>query len=232
VTDIGYEAFFFCSSLTNVAIPNSVTSIGGWAFQYCTSLTNVTIGNRVTSIGDGAFYSCTKLTSATIPNSVISIAGYAFYSCHSLTTVTIGNSVTNIGDDALSVGTSLTGIYFKGNAPSISSSLFDGDNNATVYYLPGTTGWGEWFGGLPTVLWFLPNPLILTIGPSFGVKTNQFGFIISWATNTPVVVEACTNLANHTWSPLKTNTLTGGWSYFSDPQWTNYLARLYRLRSP
>ena len=42
----------------------------------------------------------------------------------------------------------------------------------------------------------------------FGVQTNPFGFIISWATNVPVVVEACTNLANPTWSPVDTNTLT------------------------
>jgi hypothetical protein len=47
-----------------------------------------------------------------------------------------------------------------------------------------------------------------------------------------VVVEACTDLANAVWSPVGTNTLTGGSSYFSDPQWTNYPARLYRLRWP
>ena len=60
----------------------------------------------------------------------------------------------------------------------------------------------------------------------------MFGFIISWATNVPVVVEACTNLANPVWFPLQTNTLTGGSFYFSDSQWTNYPARFYRFRSP
>jgi hypothetical protein len=64
------------------------------------------------------------------------------------------------------------------------------------------------------------------------VQTNQFGFIISWATNLSVVVEACTNLSNPTWSPVSTNILTNGSSYFGDPQWTNYPMRLYRLRSP
>ncbi len=79
----------------------------------------------------------------------------------------------------------------------------------------------------------LPYPLILNNNsPSFGVQTNGFGFIISWATNIPVVVEACADLANPIWSPVGTNTLTGGSSYFSDPQWTNYSARFYRLRSP
>jgi hypothetical protein len=47
-----------------------------------------------------------------------------------------------------------------------------------------------------------------------------------------VVVEACTDLALPDWSPVGTNTLVEGWSYFSDPEWTNYANRFYRLRSP
>ena len=58
-------------------------------------------------------------------------------------------------------------------------------------------------GGAPTPE--VPSPLILTSGPGFGVQSNAFGFIISWATSLPVVVEACTNLANHNWSPVQTN---------------------------
>ena len=113
---------------------------------------------------------------------------------------------------------SLTGVYFQGNAPSLGSYVFYGDNNATVYYLPGTTGWEfAVLSGRPTALWFLPNPLILNGDPSFGVRTNRFGFIISWATNISVVVEACTNFANPVWQPVQTNTLTGGSCYFSDP---------------
>jgi len=53
-----------------------------------------------------------------------------------------------------------------------------------------------------------------------------------WATNASVTAEACTNLALPGWFPVATNTLVDGWSYFSDPQWTDYRARLYRIRSP
>jgi|SRR5208337_1613522 len=194
---------------TSYTIPNTVTTIGGYTFIYC-SLTSVTIPNSVTSIGDYAFY-MTSLASVTIPS-----------------------SVTNIGDSAFSGCSSLTGVYFQGNAPSLGSSdVFDNGTNATVvYYLPGTTGWYSPFGGVQTALWFLPNPLILDNEPSFGVQTNSFGFIISWATNISVVVEACTNLANPVWQPVATNTLTGGWSYFSDAKWTNYHSRFYRLSAP
>jgi hypothetical protein len=75
-------------------------------------------------------------------------------------------------------------------------------------------------------------PRVQIADASFGVRTNQFGFNISWASGTVVVVEGCTNLANPIWSPLQTNTLIGDSLYFSDPQWTNFPARFYRLRSP
>ena len=67
--------------------------------------------------------------------------------------------------------------------------------------------------------------------PSFGVQTNGFGFVISWATNALVVVEACTNLADPIWSPVGTNSFAAGTSYFTDPQWLNYPSRFYRVRA-
>ena len=60
VTAIGDEAFYDCSSLTSVTIPDSVTSIGNGAFYGCSSLTSVTIPDSVTSIGNSAFYGCRR----------------------------------------------------------------------------------------------------------------------------------------------------------------------------
>ena len=232
VTSIGGSAFSFCTSLNKVTIPDSVTSLGDGAFANCTSLTRVTIGNNVTSIGNGTFYSCTSLTNLTIPNNVTGIMDWAFAWCTSLTGVTVGKRVTSIGDYAFSSCTGLTGVYFQGNAPILGGgNAFSFGANPTVYYLPGTTNWETTFGGRPTAQWLLPNPLILN-SPSFGIRTNQFGFIISWATNTSVVVEASTNLASASWTSLQTCTLTNGSSYFSDPQWMNYPGSFYRLRSP
>lgn len=65
-----------------------------------------------------------------------------------------------------------------------------------------------------------------------GVHTNLFGFAITGTSGVPTVVEASTNLASPTWSPLQTITLTNGSVYFNDPQWTNYPQRFYRLRWP
>ena len=74
--------------------------------------------------------------------------------------------------------------------------------------------------------------MILTTGPSFGLQSNQLGFTISWATNISVVVEATADLTHPAWAPVATNALSGGSSYLSDPAWSNYPARFYRLRSP
>lgn len=75
VTSIGDHAFWYCSGLTSIEIPNSVTSIGRGAFALC-GLTSVTIPNSVTYIGYVAFYGCRSLTSVTIEAETPPLLGY------------------------------------------------------------------------------------------------------------------------------------------------------------
>ena len=82
-------AFYNCSGLTSVTIPDGVTSIGDRAFYDCTGLTSVTIPDSVTSIGNSAFYNCRGLTSVTIPDGVTSIGSSAFSGCSGLESITI-----------------------------------------------------------------------------------------------------------------------------------------------
>ena len=81
VTGIGYQAFYKCTTLTSVDIPENVKSIAEWAFYECTGLTTITIPNGVTTIGDRAFYGCGALTTVTVGNSVTSVGEYAFRDC-------------------------------------------------------------------------------------------------------------------------------------------------------
>lgn len=113
----------------------------------------VTIPDGVASIGKSAFGCCISLTSLTIPDSVACIEAGAFNGCGILSSVTIGVGVTNVGMAAFAFCPDLMDICFKGKPPCISDDVFEGDGKATVYHLPGTTGWGETFGGRPTAVW-------------------------------------------------------------------------------
>ena len=218
VTRIGDYAFSQKSAITSVTIPTSVTRIGGGAFVYCTGLTSIEVDPLNSSyVGlEGVLFnkSLTSLVqypggkagSYTIPDSVTSIGGFAFAHC-----------------------TGLTGVYFQGQPPRLLSGPFEGANQATVYYLPGSTGWGSTFSNRPTALWL---PEVRNVAARFGVHENQFGFDVSWAPGQTVVVEAATDLAAPVWSPVQTLTLAGDSIHFSDPQGTLQPVRFYRLRIP
>ncbi|MDE7345864.1 MAG: leucine-rich repeat domain-containing protein, partial [Muribaculaceae bacterium] len=124
VTEICSYAFYDCSSLTSISIPNSVNRIGQYAFGHCKGLTSVTIPNSVTRITDYTFCGCTGLTSVTIPNSVYYIGPYAFDSCTGLTSVTIPNSVNYIETYAFCDCTGLTSLTIPNSVTYIGSVAF------------------------------------------------------------------------------------------------------------
>ena len=160
VTSIGSSAFYGCTGLTSVTIPESVSTIGSRAFSGCTGLASVTLnsndvvsktytsgsnfgtifgsqvkeyvlGDDIKAIGDYAFRNCTSLTSITIPNSVTNIGNSAFSGCTGLSSVTIPESVTNIGNYTFSHCSSLTSVTIPNSVKSIGSSAFSGCTGLT-----------------------------------------------------------------------------------------------------
>ena len=189
----------------NYAIPDTVKNIQDYAFDGCARLTSVTIPHGVTAISGGMFSDCSSLSVLVIPRSVTSILSSPFFGCASLETV-----------------------YFMGDAPTvISDELWYAPRS--IYYLPGTTGWRATLAGVPTALW---RPQLVANDGRLGMKADQFGFNIKWASDQVVVVEASQNLANDDWFPVRTNSIVNGTSYFSDPEWANCPQRFYRLRAP
>ena len=138
VTSIGAEAFRFCVSLTSIVIPNSVTSIGSFAFRECTKLSNVAIPTGVAALNEGVFQYCTGLTGITIPDNVTEIHNSAFNGCTSLENVTISKNVTTIGIQAFYNCTALTSITFNGTVDKWGTITFVENNNNWNLEVPAT----------------------------------------------------------------------------------------------
>ena len=140
VTSIYWMAFNFCSDLTSVYIPGSVTFIGSAStFLECRSLTSITVDetNSVYKSVDGVLlakdgdetiliiYPIGKTgTTYTIPDGVTAIGANAFWRC-SLTSITIPNSITTIGGQAFYGCSGLTSVNIPGGVTSIGDEAFN-----------------------------------------------------------------------------------------------------------
>ena len=257
VTNIGVGAFAGCSNLTNVTIPGTVSVIGGSAFSRCANLTQVTIGDGVNTLGDDAFSDNSNLQAVFFQGNPPTFldAGGPFNGANAAAAKIYCLPGTDgwipqvqTGDGNLGVKTNQFGFDVSCNH-NLSVIVEACTNLNRPVWLPVATNLGsfyfadsQWmnfpvrfyrllasgFAGLPVGLW---NPVIQTGDGRFGVRSNQFGFTITGAANIPVVVEACTNLANTVWVPLFNGLLTNGSVYFSDPAWMNYPGRFYRISS-
>lgn len=124
VTTIGCYTFWNCTGLTSVIIPNSVSFIGEDAFERCRGLTNVVLSNSLSSLEYRVFMECTSLKHITIPNSVTHIEQAAFSGCTGLTSVDIPNSVTVIGRAAFANCYSLNNVIIPNSVTRIRDSAF------------------------------------------------------------------------------------------------------------
>lgn len=82
VTSIGKYAFFACSTLTEISIPNTVTDIGEYAFSGCYNLKNITLPSGLQSLESRTFEYCWGLNSITIPEGVTKIGDRCFYTSY------------------------------------------------------------------------------------------------------------------------------------------------------
>ena len=135
VTAIGDQAFWECTYLKEVTIPQSVTSIGDKAFYDCRGLTSVTIPQSVTSIGDRAFDECIHLKTLSfgensfgenIETNIKTIGNYAFFHCNDLESVTIPQSVTSIGREAFRFCNKMESLAINGAIESMGIGAFAG----------------------------------------------------------------------------------------------------------
>lgn len=187
INTIGYRAFYGCTELTNITLPDTLVSIDYYAFAACTKLEMVEIldAGNLGGIYEGAFYNDTALTSINIPDSVLEIGEYAFANCSSLTDAgyTETSSIVIIGDYAYD-HSGLTSIVIPDTLTDIGSFAFGNvaDDTSTSIVIPNTVeeiGYGALYGmtsiteiSLPYLGQYLGDDYNNNIGWIFGVELD------------------------------------------------------------
>ena len=164
VTNIGKRAFWGCTTLTDITIPDSVTSIGAWAFSGCSSLKSITFGSGIASIGEAAFFRCDDLEDVYVTDleawlNIVFILpdNYELMQSEShgthqpngranlhfldengneMTSIVIPESVTKIREGAFAACRSLTSITIGNHVTSIGDGAFSGCSSLSNVEIP------------------------------------------------------------------------------------------------
>lgn len=138
IAEIGYRAFYGCSTLTSVAAPNSVRAIGQDCFKNCTALTEVNLNDSITVAGNGFLYGCKSLTSIHLPSALTSLQGTSLQQCTALTSVELPASLQELGPSALRGCSSLVTVTGAPALKDIRSGAFMDCVKLKTFAIPAT----------------------------------------------------------------------------------------------
>lgn len=111
---IAEDAFWDCSMLETVTLPEGLTTIGISAFGRCTRLDEITIPQNLKSLGAYAFSMCEALTSVVLPDAMTTIPEGLLSQCKNLTEVTLPKDVAFLDDYCFYYDNNLETIHFSG----------------------------------------------------------------------------------------------------------------------
>lgn len=162
VTTIGYEAFSYCTSMTDITLPESLTTIDDLAFCFCAKLTSITIPDNVTTLGKSVFSGWSHMESFygkyatsdhrclivdgrlaafapegliefSIPNEVTTIGDNVFFGCKNLTRITIPHGVETIAFQAFRECSGITEISIPESVTTIGGGAFASCSSLTSF---------------------------------------------------------------------------------------------------
>ena len=167
VTEIGENAFYGCSELSDIHLPENLQNIGIYAFYGCTSLTNVKIPNNIDAIYDNTFRECKNLETVILPDGLSSIWKYAFAGCNRLSEINLPSSLTYIDSYAFS-STSIPAIDISESVTYLGDGIFKGCEKLKNASLPGdiTKIGDEMFSGCYNLSSFNIPSNVTSIGAS------------------------------------------------------------------
>lgn len=122
VTEIERNAFFE-TGLRNIQLPEKLTLIGGGAFCNCKNLKQVQLPPQLKELGEGAFFNCENLTQIQLPAQLNKLGTDAFRNCTSLDKIDIPAGLTQIGPDTF-CNTGLTSVTLHEGLTKIEDGAF------------------------------------------------------------------------------------------------------------
>ena len=136
VTTIAKEAFYYCSKINAINLPDTITTIEKYAFAGCALVTELTLPASVTTIGESAFYGCTALTEVNLGAGVKTIGNFAFRACTALTEINVPANVQTIGDGAFQECAELAEVVIAEGVQTIGAGAFINCKKLAAVYLP------------------------------------------------------------------------------------------------
>lgn len=136
-------AFWGCSALSSIALPDSVTEIERNAF-FETGLRNIQLPEKLTLIGGGAFCNCKNLKQVQLPPQLKELGEGAFFNCENLAQIQLPSQLNKLGGDAFRDCTSLDKIDIPAGLKQIESATFCNTGLTSVTLHEGLTKIEDW----------------------------------------------------------------------------------------
>ncbi len=138
VTAIGANAFAYCTTLTHVEIPRTVTVINRCAFFGCSNLLKAVLSEGLYTIEEAVFANCFSLKEIKLPDSLQNIKRFSFQQCEALVSVEIPEGITTLGDSTFTRCSSLESVTLPSTLSEIYYGVFNDCPKLVDIYYNGT----------------------------------------------------------------------------------------------